>query len=307
MSQKLFIVGSSNTDMVIKSAKLPLPGETILGGDFYMNPGGKGANQAAAAGKLINNVVFVSKVGNDVFGSQAIDSMKKIGVNTEKMIVDSNQASGIALILVDEKGENSISVASGANAALTAAEVVEAISNINSSDILLTQLETPLPTVIEAVKYAKAKNALVVLNPAPAQTLPEDIYPHLDLITPNETEAKILTGIDIEGLDSAKAASNILLSLGCKAVLITLGEKGSFYKDKDKEDHIKSFKVEAKDTTAAGDVFNGALCVSLLNGLVIQDAIVQASAAAAISVTRLGAQSSAPSLDEVRNFINSFQ
>jgi ribokinase len=299
MKPKIYVIGSSNTDMVIKSEKLPAPGETVIGGTFLMNAGGKGANQAVAVAKLGAEVVFVSKVGNDIFGKQAFQGFHNLGINTDFVFIDSENPSGIALILVDGHGENSISVASGANANLQISEVQEAINQVQKGDIVLLQLEIPLTTVTEAIKKCAEKGAKVILNPAPAQKLDESVFEFISLITPNETEAELLTGIKVIDLPSAELAAKAFHSKGIPEAIITLGSKGAFFSNETKQVLIPSPKVEAIDSTAAGDVFNGALCVAISEGQAIEDAIVFACKAASISVTRMGAQASAPTREEI--------
>jgi ribokinase len=299
MKPTIYVIGSSNTDMVIKSDKLPAPGETVIGGVFLMNAGGKGANQAVAVAKLGAEVVFVSKVGNDIFGKQALDGFQHLGMNTDFVFIDNENPSGIALILVDGHGENSISVASGANANLHFSEVEKALNHLQKADIVLLQLEIPIDTVYKTIKYCSEKRAKVIINPAPAQKLNTDYFKYLSMITPNETEAEILTGIKVTDLETAKQAANDFHSKGILEVIITMGSKGAFYSNIDKQVLIPSPKVSAVDSTAAGDVFNGALCVAISEGQAIEKAILFACKAASISVTRMGAQASAPTREEV--------
>ena len=299
MKPTIYIIGSSNTDMVIKSDKLPAPGETVIGGSFMMSAGGKGANQAVAAAKLGAKVLFVSKVGNDIFGKQALQGFTDVGIDTGFVFTDPDYASGIALILVDRDGENSISVASGANANLHFSEVEKAINSVQPEDIVLLQLEIPIDTVNKTVKFCSEKGAKIILNPAPAQKLDESYFKYLSIITPNETEAEILTGIKVTDLETAKQAANDFHSKEILEVIITLGSKGAFYSNKDIQVLIPSPKVVAEDSTAAGDIFNGALCVAISEGQAIEEAIAFACKAASISVTRMGAQTSAPTRKEV--------
>jgi ribokinase len=296
---KITIIGSSNTDMVIKSGHLPAPGETVLGGDFFMNPGGKGANQAVAAARLGGEVHFVCKVGKDVFGETALQQFKQDGIHTRFVTQDPLAPSGVALINVDAKGENCITVASGANNCLSKGDIDAASEIFEAGDFVLTQLETPLETVVYAAKIAAKKGLKVVLNPAPAAELPAELFAHLYAITPNETEAEFLTGIPVNDLLSAEKAANILLHKGVQHVIITLGAEGALYKTAYETEHIPVAKVEAKDTTAAGDCFNGALVVGLSEGMSWTEAITFACKAASISVTRLGAQASMPKLEEL--------
>lgn len=297
--QKIFVIGSSNTDMVIKSEKLPAAGETILGGTFLMNSGGKGANQAVAAAKLGANVIFVCKVGNDIFGKQAVEGFQKEGINTDFVFTDIENSSGVALILVDAKGENSIAVASGANGNLQISEVTKAIEQISTNDTVLLQLEIPISTVEFTIKKCYEKGAKVILNPAPAQILDETIFQYIDIITPNETEAELLTGIKVTDLETAEHAALKFHEKGVKNVIITLGSKGAYLHNATINLLISTPVVRAVDTTAAGDVFNGALAVALSEGNDLEQAIEFACQAAAISVTRMGAQASAPLRSEV--------
>ncbi len=299
MNKKIYVIGSSNTDMVVKSEKLPAAGETILGGTFLMNAGGKGANQAVAAAKLGAEVIFVSKVGDDIFGKQAIEGFQKEGINNDFVFTDTKNPSGVALILVDAKGENSIAVASGANGNLQIAEVEKAIEQISDKDTVLLQLEIPIPTVEFAIKKSYQNGAKVILNPAPAQKLDETVFQYLDIITPNETEAELLTGIKVTDLETAKQAAEILHQKGVRNIIITLGSRGAYLYNSTTNCLIETPKVQAVDTTAAGDVFNGALAVALSEGNDLEQAIDFACKAAAVSVTRMGAQASAPLRSEV--------
>jgi ribokinase len=296
---KITIIGSSNTDMVIKSGHLPAPGETVLGGDFFMNPGGKGANQAVAAARLGGEVHFVCKVGKDVFGETALQQFKNEGIHTRFVTQDPFAPSGVALINVDAQGENCITVASGANNCLSKVDIDAASEIFEAGDFVLIQLETPIETVVYAAEKAAKKGLKVVLNPAPAADLPAELFPHLYAITPNETEAELLTGIHVKDLISAENAANILLNKGVQHVIITLGAEGALYKTAYATEHIPVAKVVAQDTTAAGDCFNGALVVGLSEGMDFPEAIKFACKAASISVTRLGAQASMPKLEEL--------
>jgi ribokinase len=295
----IYVVGSSNTDMVVKSHKLPMPGETVIGGNFLMNPGGKGANQALSASRLGGNVHFICKVGNDLFGKQALQQFKREKIGTDFIVTDALLPSGVALINVDNDGENCISVAPGANGSLKPGEVLLALENITSDDILLIQLEIPLETVIFSIKTAFEKNVKVILNPAPAQHLSDDLLRCLYLITPNETEAELLTGIRVVNEETAEQASALLVAKGCRNVIITLGSKGAYLYTESIRKVIPAPAVTAVDTTAAGDCFNGALAVGLSEGMPLDESVSFACKAAAISVTRMGAQSSIPLRKEV--------
>lgn len=302
MHASIVVIGSTNTDMVIKTERIPRPGETILGGTFFMNPGGKGANQAVAAARLGGKVCFVAKTGTDVFGNQAGQLFRNEGIDTGFLITDPDHPSGVALILVDQQGENSIAVASGANAALSADDVQQAEAAINASSLVLMQLEVPLETVAYAAALAKNKGIPVVLNPAPACVLPETLLANVSILTPNETEAEILTGIAVTDAQSARQAARVLHGKGVPVVIITLGAKGALISTAQEVVMAAAPKVTAIDTTAAGDVFNGALAVALSEGSALQEAVAFACKAAAISVTRLGAQASAPYRAELAPF-----
>ena len=293
----IVVLGSTNTDMVISGAKIPVPGETVCGGSFMMNPGGKGANQAVAVARLSarrRQCVFIAKVGDDLFGRDTARRLKAEGIDA-RLIVDKTAASGTALILVDRKGQNCISVALGANGTLSPEDVAPFASDIERANALLLQLETPLETVLWAARTAHAKGVHVILNPAPAAKLPRELYACLDWITPNETEAELLTGVKVVDLASAQAAERVLKRRGVAHVAITLGAKGCYAAGR----IHPCVKVKAVDTVAAGDTFNGAFVVALAEGKGVDEAIAFAQAAAARAVTRPGAQSSVPFRREV--------
>lgn len=295
----LLVVGSSNTDMVIKTPHLPAPGETILGGHFFMNPGGKGANQAVAAARLGAEVIFVCKTGNDIFGSQSLEIFRREKINTDYILSDADNPSGVALITVDDKGENSIAVASGANGALEADDLRQLKSIIENAAMVLMQLEIPLETVQYVATTASLKGVPVMLNPAPAIFLPDELLKTLSIITPNETEAAMLTGTDVSDRRSAEAAAIKLREKGAGTVIITLGPEGALALHNDEFIYVPGNPVEAVDTTAAGDIFNGALAVAMIRGMAMREAIAYAGKAAGISVTRMGAQASAPYHHEI--------
>jgi ribokinase len=285
--------------MVIKADHLPSPGETILGGVFFMNAGGKGANQAVAAARLGGNVTFICKTGDDIFGRQAIQAFKHEGIDVSHSLTDPAGPSGVALITVDKNGENCIVVASGANAKLCPEDLQNAKDVIDQSAIVLMQLEIPLTTVEYVASAASAKGKMVILNPAPACQLPESLLAHISLITPNQNEAEVLSGIKVADIDSAKSAAAAIRDKGVKNVIITLGDNGALVLSDGTYTHIPSVKVNAIDTTAAGDVFNGALSVALSEHKTIEASTEFACKAAAIAVTRLGAQASAPYRNEI--------
>jgi len=297
---RIAVIGSSNTDMVIKTSKLPIPGETILGGKFFMNPGGKGANQAVAAARLGAKVSFIAKTGDDVFGKQARQIFENENINTDYLVTDPGHPSGVALITVDAKGENCIVVAPGSNGYLSQGDIDLAREEILRSDIVLMQLEIPLETVVYAANLAFDAGKKVILNPAPAAQITDELLSKLYLITPNETEAELISGVPVKDIESATLAARNLFGRGVKVVIITLGSKGALLYTGDEAKLIPSPKVEAIDTTAAGDVFNGAIAVAISEGLELEKAVEFACKAAAISVTRMGAQASAPYWKEIK-------
>jgi ribokinase len=296
---RIIVIGSSNTDMVIKSKKLPVPGETILGGTFLMNPGGKGANQAVAAARLGGNVTFVTKTGNDMFGAETMHIFDNEGIDTRYIIKDYKNPSGVALINVDDNGENSIVVAPGSNGSLSADDINDEVFETGQSDLFLMQLEIPVSTVEFAAKKAVSNGNRVILNPAPALQLSDDLLRCLYLITPNETEAEFLTGIKVYDTVTAEKAASKLRDKGVKNVIITMGSSGSYIQSGAISKLVPVTPVKAIDTTAAGDVFNGALLVAISEGKDLPDAMIFANKAASISVTRMGAQASAPYRKEI--------
>ena len=299
---KILVVGSSNTDMVIKADHLPRPGETILGGTFFMNPGGKGANQAVAAARLGASVSFICKTGSDIFGHQSQQLFEQEGIDTSFIFSDSRNPSGVALITVDSQAENCIVVASGANANLKPADLMSALKGIEEADIVLMQLEIPMETVEYVARVACESHKIVILNPASAQALSKELLRNLTIITPNETEAEMISGVKITDMASATEAARVISNMGVDQVIITLGAKGALVYTDGLAQEVASFKVEAVDTTAAGDVFNGALAVAISEERSLKEAVRFAAKAAAISVTRIGAQSSAPYRNEVDVF-----
>ena len=305
MKPKIVVVGSSNTDLVVKLPRLPRPGETIIGGTFSMASGGKGANQAVAASRAGGDVTLLAKVGNDHFGAQAIAGFKNDGLDTRFVDTVPATASGIGLIFVDQNGENCIGVASGANDELLPADVEKASAFIASADILLLQLEIPLTSVEAAVRIASKAGVRVLLNPAPARQLDPNFLKQISVITPNENEVELLTGIHIAENSSVAAAASQFHDKGIPAVVITLGDRGAYLSDGGRGEFVPPFRVEAIDSTAAGDVFSGALAVALGERLSLKDAVRFANAAAALSVTKLGAQPSAPRREDITVFLMS--
>lgn len=298
-SEKIVVVGSCNTDMVIKADRLPVPGETILGGTFFMNPGGKGANQAVAAARMGGNVTLISKTGNDVFGKQSVMLYAAENIKTDFIFSDSKHPSGVAMITVDSNGENCIVVASGANAYLSPADIDTACSEIEGSDLILMQLEIPIETVEYVAELATKKGIKVILNPAPARALSNDLLKHLYIIIPNRSEAEILSGIKVSDIESAKQAAEIISAKGVDIVIITLGSQGALIKEYNDYHFVEALKVDAVDTTAAGDTFCGTVCVGLSEGKSIIESVKLAARASAITVTRMGAQASLPHRSEL--------
>ena len=301
--KSIVVVGSSNTDMVVNVARIPKPGETILGGSFHTAPGGKGANQAVAAQRAGGAVTFVASVGQDAFGQQAVTGFVKEGINVDHISRHKTEPSGVALIFVAADGENSIAVASGANARLTQTQVEKAAGAIARASVLVMQLETPLPTIEYAARAAAGKKVAVILNPAPARPLPDALLRRVTILTPNETEAEILTGIKVTDNASAAKAAGVLLAKGVCIVIITLGSRGALVAMTGLTQHIPGFKVKPVDTTAAGDCFNGALAVAFAEEQPLLDAVRFANAAAALSVTKQGAQPSAPKRRDIEKLL----
>jgi ribokinase len=294
----IFVIGSTNTDMVVKTDQFPLPGETKLGGTFFMHAGGKGANQAVAAARLGGRVTFVTKLGDDIFGRQSVAGFKKEKIRTDYVFIEPRLASGTALIIVNEEGENSIVVAPGANAGLLPADI-DKVSDLKEASIILMQLEIPLETVEYTAKWAKANHQRLIVNPAPAQHLYDELLNGLFLITPNETEASLLTGIHVEDERSASRAADALLSKGVQQVIITLGKQGAWFQNSQSRFMTPAPTVKALDSTAAGDVFCGAIAVALNEKMDWKQAVSFAIKAASVSVTRMGAQSSIPTREEL--------
>lgn len=299
MKEKITVIGSSNTDLVIHSPYFPNPGETIIGGSFNTHQGGKGANQAVAAARLGGDVTFISKLGDDDFGKKALEGFIKDDVNVKYIYKEPNCPSGVAVIIVNDDGENAIVVSPGANKQLKPNEIHDAEQVIKESAICLLQLEIPLITVEAAIGLAAKHRKKVILNPAPASLLSEEAYSETYLITPNETEAMFLTGIEVTDEISSLKAAEILLKKGVSNVIITLGEKGAFFKNNEMHFIVPAPLVQAVDTTAAGDTFNGALAVALAEGKDWRQAILFANEASAMSVKKLGAQSSIPYRSEL--------
>lgn len=296
---KIVVIGSCNTDMVVKASRLPVPGETILGGTFYMNPGGKGANQAIAAARLGAEVTLISKIGYDLFGLQALEIYRSEKINTEFIFTDQKSPSGVALISVDSFGENSIIVAPGASRSLSVEDIDKAKSKLEEADIILMQLEVPIETVEYAASIAKKHGRKVILNPAPASVLSNSFLSSVHTILPNRIEAEMLSGIKVVDAESARRAATAIGEKGIENVVITLGKDGAYVKEKEECAMIPARQVETIDTTGAGDVFCGAFSVYLSENHTLTESVEFANAAAALAVTRIGAQSAIPYKREI--------
>jgi ribokinase len=303
MNQRVTIVGSLNMDLTIRSPRIPRPGETILGSGFHTAPGGKGANQAVAAARLGSQVAMVGRLGADSFGSKLRQELSSAGVDHKFIIRDEKVATGVAFIVVDDGGENSIVVAPGANMRLTPADVKAAENVISASSVLLLQLEVPIDTVIRATQIAQAHNVPVILNPAPAQKLPSQLLNLVNILIPNETETRQLTGLPVSTIDEIQAASVVLREKGPEHVIITLGSRGALLSTDDTIEFIPTFKISPVDTTAAGDAFVSAFAVALAEGKALAEAVRYGNAAGSLATTKLGAQPSLPTRDEVETLL----
>jgi len=300
---KLAVLGSINADHILSLAQFPRPGETVIGTQYQVAFGGKGANQAVAAGRSGADVSFIACVGTDNIGERIRQQLAKDHINVTPVEVVTGESTGVALIFVNAEGENSIAIHAGANAALTPAIVKKHQQTIVDAAVLLMQLESPLDSVLAAAKIARQHQTRVVLNPAPATSLSDELLARVDMITPNETEAEILTGVHIASDEDAARAASVLHEKGIASVLITLGSRGVWLSENGNGQRIAGFKVKAVDTIAAGDTFNGALITALLEDRPMDQAVRFAHAAAAIAVTRPGAQPSVPSRDEIDSFL----
>lgn len=301
---KIVVVGSYVVDLMSRAPHLPKPGETVLGGPFKMGPGGKGGNQATAAARCGSEVTFVTKLGADVFGREALDHFKNENVNSQYIKVDAQESTGAALIAVDDNSENSIVVALGACGTITEADVMEVEGKIQEADIVLLQLETSIEAIVTTVKLASKHQVPVILNPAPFQEFPREILKDVSYITPNETEAFELSGVVVKDEASALMAAKKIHEMGVDTVIITLGSKGAFlYSGVEKGKLVAGFKVDAVDTTGAGDAFNGGFAHAISKGYSVVDAMVYANSVAALSVTKIGTAPAMPYKQDVENFL----
>jgi ribokinase len=299
----ILVIGSSNTDMAVKLSRLPRPGETVVGGELASACGGKGANQALSAARAGGAVTFIGRVGRDAFGDKAVAGLAAGGVNVKYVIRDRSHPSGVALIFIGRDGENSIAVAPGANGKLAPPDLKKARKAFDQAGVVLLQLEIPAETVEAAAALATESGPRVILNPAPAQWLPESLLRHIFVLTPNESETELLCGVRPRDQAAMARAAAELRARGAQNVVITLGVRGAYVAGPSGRHLIPGYKVKAVDATAAGDVFNGALAAALAEGKPLFEAARFANAAAAISVTRLGAQPSAPGREEIERLL----
>ena len=298
----IVVIGSSNMDLVAKAPRIPMVGETLAGTDFFMVPGGKGANQAVAAAKLGGNVLFIARLGKDLFAEKSLENFKQVGINAQYIKQIEKVPSGIAIISIDDNGKNSIIVVPGANHKLLPADVVEAEKDIAAAKVVVCQLETPMETVLQAAKTAGKYNIPFLLDPAPAAPLSDELLELVEFIKPNEFEAEVITGVKVTDRESAEKAAEVLLGKGVKNVIVTLGDKGFIVATGQGKTFVDTLKVKAVDSTAAGDAFAGALAFGIAQGDSLLDAAKYANKVAAISVTRFGAQPSMPTRQEVEQF-----
>ncbi len=302
MPSKIIVVGSANTDFVVQVAEIPKPGETVLGGQFVTARGGKGANQAVGAARLGAQVTFVARLGSDRLGDEALEAYRQEGIDTGYIRRDPKAASGVALIMVNQKGENVIAVAPGANQCLTPQDVVAAEPAIRSADVLLLQLEIPLETVQAAIALAQRHDVRVILNPAPARTVPLDTLRQISVLTPNENELGMLLGHPVQDIEAA--AAELYRQTGISALVVTLGSQGALVYSADEIFRSPAFQVKPIDTTACGDAFNAALAVRLGEGASLIEAVRYANGAGALAATRAGAQPSLPISKELERFLH---
>ena len=298
---KVCVVGSYNTDLAVRTPRIPVQGETILGSGFVTGPGGKGGNQAVAAVRLGADVSMIVKLGSDSFGDIAANNLIGEGIHSDFILRSPDAPTGVAFIIVDQQGENVIVVAPGANNSLAPADIELARELISSSDVLLVQLEIPIETVEAAIQLAHSAGVKVILNPAPGQKLSSQLLKCVDVLTPNETEAQIISGKTVTNLKEAQEAAQILLQAGVGAVVMTLGDEGALITTSEGSQHVRGTKVQVVDTTGAGDSFSGALAVALAEGNDLKKATVFANTAASIQVTRFGTAPAMPFREEVQS------
>lgn len=301
--RSILVVGSANMDMVVSTLRFPKPGETVLARSFGMHPGGKGANQAVAGAKLGGSVTFLGKMGRDMFRDRLFESLVQEGVDVSHVLVDDEASTGIALITVDDSGQNEIVVVSGSNMNLGVDDVLANEDLFDRAGFVLLQLEIPLETVVRAAQLGNARGASVILNPAPAAALPEELLSVVDILTPNESELELLTGRSVIDRDTAVDAARSLIDRHVQHVILTLGNRGALHVTASEVYAYPAYRVESVDTTAAGDAFNGALAVALSRGDELSSAVTFANAVAACCVTGRGAQTSLPTFEAVERFL----
>ncbi len=300
---KIVVAGGSNTDMIIKSERFPVPGGIVAGGQFIMKPGGKGANQAVAISRMGGNVSFITKTGNDLFGKQSLQLYRSEGIATDYIFADPENPSGVALIMMDGNGEKCISIAQGSIKTLSKSDIDKARAEIESADVLLMELEIPMATAEYIARIASEKGVTVIINPSPIQVIGPELLKHTHIIIPNRVEAELMTGIHISDWESARKAADRIHEKGVPTVLITMGSKGVLVRENGRYHEIPAVKVDAIDTAAAGDTFCGTLCVGLSEGMGVVEAAKMACKAAAIATTREGTQESIPYRKELDNEI----
>ena len=300
----LLVFGSINMDLVARTPRLPAPAETITGHEFFTAPGGKGGNQAVAATRLQTPTTLVGRVGNDGFGSELLQNLQGVGVNTSTVFVDDTVSTGVAIIAVDDQAQNNIIYIPGANAKIDQSDIDRLGKHLNEAKVLLLQLEVPIEATIAAAQLARQQGVTVILDPAPAQDLPNNLYESIDLITPNEVEAAQLVGFPVKTKEDAFNAANVLLGKGINTVIIKMGALGVAFATSDgTKEFVPAFKVNAIDTVAAGDAFNGGLAAALIEGLSLPEAVRWGAATGALSATKAGAQPSMPTRDEFNRFL----
>ena len=302
---EVVVVGSLHVDLTVKLDRIPVRGETVIGGVFKVSLGGKGANQAVAASRLGIEAAIVGRVGHDIFGGMLLEGLRAEKVKTEHVIRDPTTHTGVALIMVDKRGSNLIAVSSGADEKCSPSDVDAALDTISDAEVVLLQLEIPLNTVEHAINLAKRAGPLVILNPAPARPLPRRMLEKVDILVPNALEACYLTKVRVHDVPSAVKAGRRLLSMGVKDVLVTLGRMGVVVVSEEETTHLRGVRVKTVDTTGAGDAFCGTLAYGLAKGMRLHDAAELANNAAALSTTRLGAQEAMPTLEELHRFMTS--
>jgi ribokinase len=301
--KSIIVFGSINMDLVTKTPRLPVAGETLTGYEFFTAGGGKGANQAVAAARLGISTQIVGRLGNDDFGRQLLRHLQAAGVQTDGVLVDETTSSGVAVITVDDAGENNIIIIGGANGRLNETDVERLRSRLPGAAALLMQLEIPMATVQLAAQAAHSAGVPVILDPAPAQDIPDELYPLIDIITPNQLEASQLVGFPVDGQEAARQASAELQQRGISTVIVKLGDRGVFCATAEETFFVPAFSIQAVDTVAAGDAFNGALAVALAEGRLLREAVVWGAAAGALSATKAGAQPSLPDRETFEAFL----